>query len=443
MQEKMVTMSIKELSRLKVLEKLAGKRLTQLEAAMQMRLSDRQVRRLQKKYSQQGVVGLASCHRGKPGNNRLSEEVKREAMEIIGRQYKDFGPTLAHEKLTEVHGLKLSVESVRQLMMREEFWKGKKRKKMIVHQQRARRSSVGELIQIDGSAHDWFEGRGDRCCLLVWIDDATSRLQHLHFEKSETTRGYFAGMKDYFKKHGKPVCLYSDRHGIFRQNQGSDLKELDDPQFSRALKELDIDLICANSPQAKGRVERANGILQDRLVKEMRLRQINDMPSANAFLPVFIADYNKRFAVLPKNPQDSHQPVLQTEAALDLILSHQEERQLSRNLEISYHNVIYQIQGEQKGYRLRGSTVLVSENLEGVVTLWRERKSLSYTTITRQQRRTDIVDSKEKDNRVDEAVKARKISTYKPSWNHPWKGQCPAAIAAENAAQERRRALGG
>ncbi len=290
-------MGIRALSRIEVLEKIKARQLTQELAAQHLGLSRKQVNRLYKKYRQQGAAGLTSQRCGKPSANRLSDELKQEAMEIIGNRYRDFGPTLAHEKLVEIHGLKLSVESVRKLMIGEGFWEEKARKKIKIYQQRMRRSSRGELIQLDGSPHDWFEDRAERCCLLVWIDDATSQLLHLRFEESETTQGYFRGMKDYLKKHGRPICLYPDRHGIFRQNQGSDLKELDDPQFTRAMKELDIEVICANSPQAKGRVERANGILQDRLIKELRLRRIDDIKTANIFLPEFMMDYNRRFAV--------------------------------------------------------------------------------------------------------------------------------------------------
>jgi transposase len=431
-----VEMSRKELSRLEVLEKLSSKQISQVSAAEQLGLSERQVRRLQARYRRQGAEGLASCRRGKPSNHQLSEEVKSEAMEIIESRYKDFGPTLAHEKLVENHQLNLSVESVRQLMMKKGFWKGKTRQKIVIHQQRKRRSSVGELVQIDGSPHDWFEDRGGRCCLLAWVDDATSQLLHLRFEEVETTAGYLRGMKDYLKKHGRPVCLYSDRHGIFRQNQGSDLKEQADPQFTRAMKELGIELICANSPQAKGRVERANGILQDRLVKELRLKGISDMAAANAFLPEFIEDYNRRFAVEPRNSEDSHQRTLPTEEALDFIFSFQAYRKLSKNLELSYQNVIYQIQSDQPGYRLRKAIVQVRENLEGVVTLWLDGKSLPYMTMTKHQRRTDILNSKEKDHRVDKIIQERQ-SQYKSTPNHPWKKAGALAIARQNKTLKR------
>lgn len=424
-----VSMSVKELSRLEVLDKVKLKQLTQREAGQQLGLSRKQVNRLCKKYREQGASSLASKRCGKASNNRLRAEVKQEAMEIIEKRYKDFGPTLAHEKLVECHGLKLSRESVRKLMIQRELWKGKSRQKCLIHPQRMRRSSVGELIQMDGSPHDWFEGRREKCCLLVWVDDATSRLMHLRFEEVETTQGYLRGMKEYLKKHGRPLCLYSDRHSIFRQNQGSDLKELNDPQFTRAMKELGIELICANSPQAKGRVERANGVLQDRLVKELRLREISDRATANIFLPEFIEDYNRRFSVEPKNLVDSHQRILPTDEQLDLILSHQEQRKLSKNLELSYRNVIYQVQWLQTSYRLRQASILVSENVDGVIALWYEGKSLPYTTLTKQQRRTDILNSKEKDHRVDAVVNARSHTGHKPAPDHPWKRELTLATA--------------
>jgi hypothetical protein len=411
-------MSSKELQRVEIMERLLAKRLSQVEAGQHLGLSTRHVRRLQENYRRDGARGLLSARRGKPSNHRLSQAIEKEALAWIESRYKDFGPTLAHEKLKEVHHLKLSVESVRQLMIREGYWEGKRRRRIVVHQQRSRRSRVGELVQMDGSPHDWFEGRGERCSLLVWVDDATSRLMHLRFEPCETTLGYMRGLKDYVKKHGRPLCLYTDKHGIFRQNQGSDLKELEDPQLVRALKTLGIELICANSPQAKGRVERANGILQDRLIKEMRLRGISDPETANAFLEEFREDYNRRFAVEPRDKEDSHQKGLPSEEELALILSHHEWRQLSKNLELSYHNTLYQVESNHTGYRLQQSRILVSEGLTGEVTLWHQGKSLPYKTLSKQQRRTEILDSKEKEHRVNKVVQARQS---KPASTHPWK----------------------
>ena len=201
--------------------------------------------------------------------------MKQQAIDLIYRQYPDFGPTLAHEKLTEKHGLDLSRETVRQLMITEGLWKPKKAKKLVVHQMRERRACLGELVQIDGSPHPWFEERGPTCNLLVYIDDATGRLMELYFTPGETTFSYFAATERYLARFGKPVAFYSDKNSIFKVNIKNALTGTGMTQFGRAMKELDIKIICANTPQVKGRVERAIQILQDRLVKEMRLRDIS------------------------------------------------------------------------------------------------------------------------------------------------------------------------
>ena len=186
-------------------------------------------------------------------------------------------------------------------MVAEGLWRSKKRPGARVHQSRPRRPALGELVQIDGSPHAWFEDRGRRCTLIVFIDDATSRLMALRFAEAETTEAYVRTLRGYLDQHGRPVAIYSDKHSIFRVNQQD--REGDLTQFTRMLKTLDIQPIHANTPQAKGRVERANQTLQDRLVKELRLRRIDDMESANAFLPEFITDYNQRFSVAPKPPR--------------------------------------------------------------------------------------------------------------------------------------------
>jgi hypothetical protein len=234
------------------------------------------------------------------------------------------------------------------------------------HQLRPRRSCVGELVQIDGSHHDWFEGRRDKCCLLVFIDDASGQLQQLRFEEAETTFGYFAATRSYIKAHGRPLAYYSDKHGVFRVNRPESQSDKS-TQFERALQALDIQLICANSPQAKGRVERANGTLQDRLVKELRLRNISDIEAANAFMPTFMADYNRRFAVVPSSAVNAHREALPTEEVMDFIFSFQETRRLSKNLELSYLNEIFQVNSTTPGYTLRGATVTVCQARDGSI----------------------------------------------------------------------------
>lgn len=217
-------------------------------------------------------------------------------MGIVREHYYDFGPTLAAEKLLERQGISINKETLRQWMIEAGLREGKICKPTRVHQQRTRRTCFGKLVQIDGSYHDWFEGRAERCCLIVYIDDAISKLLVLRFEPNESALSYFNTTRDYIMQYGRPLAFYSDQHGIFSMNIKEAYLDTGETQFARAMRELDIKITCANSPEAKGRVERANGILQDRLVKELRLRGISDIDSANAYLPQFVIDYNNRFA---------------------------------------------------------------------------------------------------------------------------------------------------
>jgi len=289
------------------LTRLESKHISQQGAAKALGLTSRQVRRLQKRFRQEGISGLISKHKGKISCHQLSAEFKAEIANLVREKYVDFGPTLAHEKLKENDGKRLSVESLRQIMIAEKLWKPKqKRKEKRIFQLRPRRERFGELIQIDGSPHDWFEGRGDPCTLIVFIDDATSKLTALRFFPTETTQAYMVVTKSHLQQYGRPAATYSDRHAIFRVNQPEAQSGEGITQFGRALKTLDIEAIHARTPQAKGRVERANKTLQDRLVKEMRLREIHHIEAANHFLPEFVEDYNRRFEKPAKNEQDAH-----------------------------------------------------------------------------------------------------------------------------------------
>jgi transposase len=277
-----VSMSAKEFSRLNVLMDLEARRMTVRDACALLQLKRRQVFRLLKEFRQHGAVSLASKRRGKPGNNRLPASVRELVMMIIKERYPDFGPTLAAEKLRENHGCPVSRETVRKWMIEEGLWVDRRRRLPSVHQPRNRRERMGELIQIDGSKHWWFENRGPQCTLLAYIDDATSRLMHAAFVETESTFDYFYATRTYLEQYGKPVAFYSDKHATFRVNKVGATQGDGMTQFGRALHQLNIDIICANAPQAKGRVERANGTLQDRLVKEMRLEGISTMEAANA-----------------------------------------------------------------------------------------------------------------------------------------------------------------
>jgi transposase len=415
MQGGYLTMSRKEVDRWQVIQAIVEKRLKQGIAAKQLGVTARQVRRLTRQYRAEGVPGLISKKRGQGSNNRKAKALKAELMALINRDYADFGPTLAAEKLREKHGYKVSKETLRAWMMEGGLWEGKRRKKAKIHQTRTRRPCRGELVQIDGSPHAWFEGRGEKCCLLVFIDDATSELLQLHFEKTETTAGYFKATRKYLESCGRPVAFYSDKAGIFRINRPESLGE-GCTQFGRAMEDLGIEIICANSPQAKGRVERANGILQDRLVKELRLQGINDIETANAFLPVFMADYNRRFAKVPASVVDAHRRELPVAEILDVIFSEQQTRKLSKNLELSYNNTLYQIKTEGAGYRLRYTQVIVCEDTEGKVTLLHKGNALPYTSRAKEKRGSAIIGAKQLNTVLD-----IKRAVFKPASNHPWR----------------------
>ena len=411
--DELLSMSNQEITRLEAMQRIKGKSLTQKEAARILSLSVRQIKRLFRAYKAHGAKGLISARRGKPSNHRMDEAVMQQALDLLKEKYEDFGPTLAHEKLTEIHGLGISRESVRQLMIAEGMWKAKRAKKPSAHQMRERRACWGELVQIDGSDHAWFEERGPKCTLLVYIDDATGQLGELWFVPDETFFAYCEASRQYIERFGKPIAFYSDKHGIFRVNQPRSLGSTSGlTQFGRAMQELDIQIICANSPQAKGRIERANQTLQDRLVKELRLRGISDIDRANAYLPEFQADFNRRFAVQPRSRHDAHRPLLKTEN-LDLILSHQQTGSLSKNLTVQYNNVIYQIQSDRPDYALRQAKVTLCENPQGEVTILYQNKPLAYTLYHQPPRQAEVVDTKTLD---------RQIKTPKsPAPNHPWR----------------------
>jgi transposase len=411
--DELLTMSKQEITRIEAMQRIKDKRLRQKEAARMLNLSVRQIKRLFKAYKARGAKGLVSTRRGKRSNHHLDEQVKQQALDLLKEKYDDFGPTLAHEKLTEVHGVEISRESVRQLMIAEGMWKPKRAKKPPVHQLRERRACFGELVQIDGSDHAWFEERGPKCTLLVYIDDATGQLLELWFVPDETFFAYCEASRYYFERYGKPIAFYSDKHGIFRVNQPRPLGLSSGlTQFGRAMQELEIQIICANSPQAKGRIERANQTLQDRLVKELRLRGISDMEAGNAYLPEFRQDFNRRFAVLPRSSHDTHRPLLKTEN-LDVILSHQETRCLSKNLTVQSKHVIYQIQSDRPGYTLRNAQVTVCENAQGDVTILYKNKPLSYTIFHKPTRQAEVVDTKTLDRHIQ--------SPPPPAPDHPWR----------------------
>ena len=423
----LVQMSKKELSRVEVMERIKAKSMTQKKGAEALSISVRQVRRLWKNYQEKGAVGLVSKSRGKPSNNRLPTKTRQRAIDLLHSLYADFGPTFAHEKLVEKHGLALSSGSVRQIMIRENLWTPRKAKKIVAHQMRERRACFGELVQIDGSPHRWFEDRAPACTLLVFIDDATGALGELRFVKSESFFSYAAASRAYIERHGKPVAFYSDKHGIFRVNQPSVGIGDSLTQFGRAMQELEIAIICANTPQAKGRVERVNLTLQDRLVKEMRLLGISSMEEGNAYLPEFMEAFNRRFAVVPRSNIDAHHPLLLKDN-LDQVLTWQETRIISKNLSVQFKNVVYQIQTDRPTYALRKAKVIVCLKADRNVTILYKGKELAYTIFKKQAKQSEILSSKDLDRKVDKVRKQ-----YKPAADHPWRTGFSASLSGPKA----------
>ena len=415
-----VFLSAREADRLAVIREVAERRLRQSEAARRLGLSVRQVKRLVRRYRERGEAGLASSRRGRPPNNAFDEAFKAVVMDLVRERYEDFGPTFACEKLLEEHGHRLSAETLRGWMIGDGLWEPKPRRAIREHPSRPRRECPGDLVQIDGSPHDWFEGRAPACTLIAYVDDATSALLAAGFFPAETTEAYMKTTRAHLASRGRPVAYYSDRYGVFRVNRRD--REGEPTQFVRALGTLDIESIHAGSPQAKGRVERANRTLQDRLVKEMRLRGIAGIEAGNAYLPAFMADYNRRFAVSPRNPADAHRAVLHDERELDLILCEQHARKVTRNLSISFEGRTYQVTGHGKGYRLRGAAVTVCKGFDGGVTVLRDGRELPVRLLADGEDPLPVEDGKSVRQRVDRA-KAEQQSrpAWKPAPDHPWR----------------------
>jgi hypothetical protein len=388
-------MSDRELRRLEVLQDLDRRRLTTEAASQLLGLERRQVFRLLKAYRIEGPSGLISKRRGRRGNRRKPEAVRCAVLAMIREWYWDFGPTLAAEKLREAHGITVGRETLRQWMIADGLWHDRKQRKRI-HQPRPRRECVGELVQVDGSEHWWFEDRGPQCTLLVFVDDATSRLMHLQFVESESTFAYFHAARAYLEAWGKPVAFYSDKHGVFRVNHPGALGGDGMTQFGRALHALNIDIICANSSPAKGRVERANKTLQDRLVKELRLAGAATLAEGNALLPAFITDYNARFAKAPTNNKDLHRP-LRAGDDLDDAFAWKEERTLSQALTLQYDKVVFILEPSEQAKAAIGKRLTIVDYPDGRLAIRYKGIELAYRTFDklRQVSQAAIVENKQ------------------------------------------------
>jgi transposase len=403
-----LTMSAKERERACLVRQAVRGELSQRACAERLDIGVRQFKRLVRAWRNAGDAGLVSRQRGQPSHRRLSEATRERIEALLQEKYADFGATLAAEKLLELDGIKVSIEMVRRIQIGLGLWRPKTRRARRVFQLRQRRPRFGELIQIDGSPHDWFEGRAPRCTLIVFIDDATGRLTALRFAPVESGAAYLAALREHVLAHGRPLAFYSDRHGIFRVNAKDAASGDGKTEFGRVMERLDIGLINALTPQAKGRVERANQTLQDRLIKEMRLRNISSMQEAQAFVPSFILTWNDRFAVPPSDSATAHRPWTKTEEALDLLLARHEERVLSKALTFSYGGTKYCVNTGGAGTALRGVKVLVHHLADDRLHVMYKDRILALTAYGTYPVPDAAADEKTLDARVDAIVAARK-----------------------------------
>lgn len=405
-----IEMSKDELNRKTEVERVLDQRSTQKEAAKRLGISERQFKRILRRYRQEGDGGLVSRKRGKPSNRKTNTEIRAVARGFMNDPImKGFGPTFMAEKLELKTGIRLSKETVRRLMIESGVWEAKTIKKEEPHYSRPRRKHRGELVQIDGSDHDWLEERGPKATLLVFVDDATSEILAAEFVAEESFFSYGELCKRYFREHGLPKSFYSDRFSVFRDNHKGNLDSEPITQFQRALTGLDTELICANSAQAKGRVERANQTLQDRLVKEMRLLGICNYEQANQYLPAFIQDYNHKFAVMPGSSLDYHRPLDKTED-LDFLFSIHDFRIITKTLLIHYASKVYQIVTNHPAYYYAKQEVLITCNHTGAISAWFHGNLLTLREIEKRPRQGVVV-----------STKSNNANPISPAYDHPWR----------------------
>jgi transposase len=390
----LVTMSGRELQRIEVLSEVLARRRSEISAAAILGLSTRQTRRLLTAYRDGGGGALIHKARGRTSNNRLIPGIREYVIELVRSRYADFGPSLAAEVLFEKDGVKVSRETLRRWMVEDGLWLSRKQRRSF-HQPRLRREAYGELIQIDGSEHRWFEDRGAPCSLLVFIDDATGKLMQLRFVPSESTSSYFDCLRGYLEAHGCPVAFYSDKHTVFRMNRDAQGGQ-GMTQFGRALAELNIEIICANSSQAKGRVERVNRTLQDRLVKELRLDDVCDMGAGNIFLPEFLERFNEKFSVRAAGPDNLHRRLTVSPDRLSDILCHREQRHVGQQLTLAYDRKQLILDRSALSEDLGGQYVDLYDFADGRLEVRWKGQVLPYRVFDKDQRvsHTAIIENK-------------------------------------------------
>lgn len=406
-----LVMSGKERQRLKVLAQVKQKILTLKEASQLLYLSYRQARRIYRRYAQEGDKGLIHKNRGKLSNHKFDPVFRQQVLCLYESKYPDFGPTLAAEKLAQ-NGHKLDHETLRRWLIAAGLHQ-KRRKRLKYRQWRERKAHFGELIQLDGSHHQWFEERGKKCCLMNLVDDATGTTMALLAEE-ETTEAAMKLLWQWLEKYGIPQALYTDHKNVYVSEREPSIEEQlkgETPvtQFGRACMKLGIRIITANSPQAKGRVERKHGVYQDRLVKELRLQKINSLAAANQFLKAgFLEEINRKFAKGAVSNRDYHKP-LDKRLDLGTVFCLEDKRSVGNDWTVRYQNRHFQIMKQQNQPRAK-QKVTVQERLDGSIHLVHKGREIEFTELSYQPKKI----------RVKQLAPRSRIK-HVPPLNHPWR----------------------
>lgn len=416
MAQKLIIMTEKELARYDVIKSLIDGKIDGTDASKQIGLSVRQTKRLKIKVNQSGIEGLAHGNRGRESNRKLDPDIVEKAKKYLKEKYCDFGPTFASEKLDEVDKIKLGKETVRGIMSKIGLWKPKPRKQAkIKHLWRARKDNYGEMQQFDGSYHIWFGN--EESCLLLSVDDATGKITHAKFDYNESVVAVFKFWQEYFHKNSLPISIYLDKFSTYKINHknAADNQDLI-TQFARAMNQVGVKPITAHSPEAKGRVERIFGTLQDRLVKELRLVGITTIEAANKFLEEYIPKFNAKFAVEPQRRKDLHKKLTkQTAEKLSQIFSIQHTRIVNNDYTVMFKNSYFQLGRKQPTTVYKKDPIIVEEHLDGRIKLNIRNHYLDYTVLP--ERPKKVVNIKLP------ALTSQIQNSYKPPIDHPWRKQ--------------------
>ena len=414
-----LTMTKREISRYGIIKRLIDKEINGTYASELLRLSVRQVKRLKMKVREQGPKGLVHAARGNPGNRRIPKKERKRIIALLHRYYSDFKPGFASEKLEEKHNIKRDPKTIRDIMIKENLWKPKKKKQQNYYAWRQRKASFGEMLQFDGSYHHWFEDRGPYCCLLAAVDDATGIPVRAEFDYDEGVLPVFGFWKEYVKENGKPRLIYLDKFSTYKMNQKEATENYDTlTQFQRAMRQLDIEPIAANSPQAKGRIERLFKTFQDRLIKEMRLANISSIGKANIFLKEeFLPRYKEKYGVEPRIKTNLHQKLtLEERNGLDSIFSRQSIRVVKNDFTITLNNQLFQLLKDQPATIRKKDKITIEEWTDKSIHITLRGKGLNFKAISERPKKRE---------KIEWIIPANQTVNI-PASNHPWKKEFAA-----------------